>query len=200
MNSRRLLGLSAAVLAVALAVGACTDDGGGSNDDTTEKSERQERRDRRQEGQERAVLACSVLPVADIEAVYGPPVTQGGSADQGTCQWALGTIGQPGAAVLLLSVAEPTPDAEQQFAELKATETGEEVAGIGDEAIYTQAGILYVRTGDQTIALQYFPLGSMPTDPANPQPAPTTIPDQRAQLVPLAQTILANLESPPASS
>jgi hypothetical protein len=200
MNSRRLLGLSAAALAVALALGACSDDSGGSSDDATELSNRDARRERRQESRERADLACAVLPVADIEAVYGPPVTQGGSADQGTCQWALGTIGQPGAAVLLLSLAKPTPDAEEQFAELRAAEGGEEIPGLGDEAIYTQAAILYVRTGDQTVAIQYFPLGSAPADPSSTEPAPTAIPDQRQQLTQLAHTVLANLESPPAAS
>jgi hypothetical protein len=188
------------VLAVALALGACSDDSGGSSDDATEQSNRDARRERRQEGRERAELACEVLPVTDIEAVYGPPVTQGGTADQGTCQWALGTIGQPGAAVLLLSLAKPTPDAEEQFAELQATEGGEAIPGLGDEAIYTQAAILYVRTGDQTVAIQYFPLGSAPTDPSSTEPTPTAIPDQRQQLTQLAQTVLANLESPPAAS
>jgi hypothetical protein len=97
-------------------------------------------------------------------------------------------------------LAAPSPDAEQEFAELRATEGGEEIADLGDEALYTQAAILYVRTGDQTIAIQYFPLGSTPADPANPEPTPTVPPDQREQLTQLAQTILANLERPPASS
>jgi hypothetical protein len=200
MNSRVLLMLGAALLAATLVLGACSGDGSGSSDDSTEQSEKQERKERKKEGEERAQLACAALPVADIEAVYGPPVTQGGSADLGTCQWALGTIGQPGSAILLVSLAAPSPDAEQEFAELRATEGGEEIADLGDEALYTQAAILYVRTGDQTIAIQYFPLGSTPADPANPEPTPTVPPDQREQLTQLAQTILANLERPPASS
>jgi hypothetical protein len=195
MYSRRLLGLSAAVLAVALALGACNGDDGGSSDGSTQQSEKQERKERRKEGKERAQLACDVLPEADIQAVY-ENVGQGAPTDQGTCQWPLGTVGEPGAAVLLVSLAAPTPDAEQEFAELEATESGEAIADLGDEAIYTQGGILYVRSGDQTIAIQYFPLGSGAADPANP----TLPPDQRAQLTQLAQTILANLENPPASS
>ena len=97
---------------------------------------------------------CSLLDVAEIEAVFGDVGAVADGEELGiSCAWEVGDPTDPGSGLVVVTRARGAGSAEQSLAEIRdVSDDPVEVEGVGDEACLCSGG-LWFRSGDITFSV-----------------------------------------------